>query len=88
MSLSQDRAGFRTFTIEAEGRWDASARTLALKETYTFDDGHSDILTWTIINRGDGVCTKGAKRSLRDWPMASAKCGFDDWFFLPVCALR
>lgn len=43
------------FAIEAEGRWDATANTLALRETYTFDDGHTDILTWTIIRRGDGV---------------------------------
>lgn len=43
------------FTIEAEGRWDTTANTLALRETYTFDDGHTDILTWTIIKRGDGV---------------------------------
>jgi hypothetical protein len=43
------------FTIQAEGRWDARAHTLALKETYTFDDGHIDTLTWTIIKRGDGV---------------------------------
>ncbi len=42
------------FTIEAEGRYEVSANTLTLKETYTFDDGHQDFLTWTIINRGDG----------------------------------
>ena len=43
------------FTIEAEGRYDASANTLSLKEIYSFENGHQDILTWTIINRGDGV---------------------------------
>jgi hypothetical protein len=42
------------FMIEAEGRWDASANTLLLTETYSFDDGHRDFLTWTIINRGEG----------------------------------
>lgn len=26
-----------------------------LKEVYSFDDGHHDFLTWTIINRGEGV---------------------------------
>ena len=36
------------FTIAAEGRWDATANTLALQETYTFDDGHIDILTSMI----------------------------------------
>lgn len=43
------------FTIEAEGRWDAAAHTLALRETYSFDDGHVDVLTWTIIKRQDGM---------------------------------
>lgn len=42
------------FTIEAAGRWDASANTLSLNELYTFDDGHQDHLTWTIIKRGEG----------------------------------
>lgn len=41
------------FTIKAEGRWDASANTLSLKEIYSFDDGHQDVLAWTIIKRGD-----------------------------------
>lgn len=42
------------FTVEAEGRWEASANTLSLKETYLFEDGHRNFLTWTIISRGDG----------------------------------
>lgn len=42
------------FTIEAEGHYEASANTLTLKETYAFDDGHRDFLTWTIIKRGEG----------------------------------
>ncbi len=41
------------FTIKAEGRWEPSANTLSLKEVYTFDDGHQDFLTWTIIKRGE-----------------------------------
>lgn len=46
--------GYRNrFTIDAEGRWDASAHTLSLKEVYSFDDGHQDFLTWTIIKRGE-----------------------------------
>ena len=44
--------GFQnSFSLEAEGRWDASANTLSLKEVYTFDHGHQDFLTWTIIKR-------------------------------------
>ena len=47
--------GFQNrFSIEAHGTWDPSANVLSLKETYTFDDGHTDVLTWTIIKRGDG----------------------------------
>ena len=41
------------FTIDAEGTWDPSANVLSLKETYVFDDGHTDILTWTILKRGE-----------------------------------
>ena len=39
------------FSIEAEGRWDQSANTLALREVYSFDNGHVDTLVWTIIKR-------------------------------------
>lgn len=39
------------FSIEAEGRWDESAQTLAIREVYTFDDGHVDTLVWTILKR-------------------------------------
>lgn len=42
------------FRIEATGTWDGSANVLSLKEIYTFDDGHVDHLTWTIIKRGEG----------------------------------
>lgn len=41
------------FSIEAEGNFDAAAHVLSLKEVYTFDDGHTDSLTWTIIKRSD-----------------------------------
>ncbi len=30
--------------------------TLALKETYTFDDGHSDVLSWTIVKQSVTAC--------------------------------
>jgi hypothetical protein len=42
------------FRIEAEGMWDAAARTLAVREVYTFDDCHTDVLTWAILKRDDG----------------------------------
>lgn len=41
-------------TVEAAGRYDASANTMVIEEAYSFEDGHRDILTWTIINRGQG----------------------------------
>ena len=37
------------FKIKARGVWDASSKTLSLKETYTFDDGHLDTLDWQIV---------------------------------------
>jgi hypothetical protein len=42
------------FTVDAQGTWDSLANVLSLKEDYTFDDGHTDQLTWAIIKRGEG----------------------------------
>ncbi len=39
------------FKIVTKGKWDASTSILSLKETYTFDDGHSDVLNWTILKQ-------------------------------------
>ena len=61
------------FTIEAEGRWDATANTLVLKETYAFDDGHHDILTWTIIKRDEG--TYEGRESLVDGTASGEQAG-------------
>ncbi|MBD8554349.1 DUF3833 family protein [Rhizobium sp. CFBP 8762] len=55
VTLSRFGAFQNQFKISAEGRWDAAANTLALKEIYTFDDGHTDTLTWTIIKRDGGT---------------------------------
>ena len=41
-------------TIDAKWPYDVSANTLTLKKTYIFDDGHDDVVTWTIISRGEG----------------------------------
>lgn len=44
--------GFQNrFTIDARGRFDATANVLTLTEDYFFDDGHSDTLSWTILKR-------------------------------------
>lgn len=52
-TLSRFGALENRFRIEAEGIYDPAAHTLALRETYTFDDGHIDTLVWTIIKRSD-----------------------------------
>lgn len=41
------------FRIEAEGHWDEAAQSLAIRETYRFDDGHEDILTWSILKTSE-----------------------------------
>ncbi|KQT04803.1 DUF3833 family protein [Rhizobium sp. Leaf386] len=52
-TLSRFGAFENRFTIDAEGIYDPKAHTLALKEVYRFDDGHTDTLIWTIIKRSD-----------------------------------
>ncbi len=41
-------------TITAHGELDAEADTVVLTESYTFDDGHSDTLRWTIHKTSEG----------------------------------
>lgn len=41
------------FRIAAKGNWKARRSLLQLTETYSFDDGHIDTLTWKI-EKGDG----------------------------------
>ncbi|HQS17222.1 DUF3833 family protein [Reyranella sp.] len=36
------------FTVKAQGTWDEAARILHFVETWTFDDGRQDTLTWRI----------------------------------------
>jgi hypothetical protein len=35
-------------TIVAEGKWDAGSQAVRFVETYRFDDGHIDTLSWVI----------------------------------------
>lgn len=42
------------FTVKAHGEWDSMARVLNFEETWTFDDGRQDTLTWRISPRGTG----------------------------------
>ena len=41
-------------SITAHGELDADTDTVVLTETYTFDDGHSDTLRWTIHKTSEG----------------------------------
>jgi hypothetical protein len=54
VTLSRFETLQNQFKIEAEGRWDGVNRTLALREVYTFDDGHIDTLDWTIRKTDSG----------------------------------
>lgn len=44
-------------TIAAHGELDADTDTVVFTETYSFDDGHSDTLRWTIHKTADGQYT-------------------------------
>lgn len=48
ITLSRGETFVNQFRIKAEGHWDPEGQTLALREVYKFDDGHVDILVWTI----------------------------------------
>lgn len=41
-------------SISAHGELDADTDTVVFTETYTFDDGHSDTLRWTIHKMAEG----------------------------------
>jgi len=47
----------RRATISATGTWENETDTVLFTETYTFDDGQSDTLHWTIRKIGDGRYT-------------------------------
>jgi len=53
VTLSRFEVLQNQFKIEAVGSWDVVANTLAIKEIYTFDDGHVDELTWSILKKDD-----------------------------------
>ncbi len=42
------------FTMKARGSWDETSGVLAFTETWTFDDGRQDTLSWRIARRADG----------------------------------
>ena len=42
------------FTVNAHGSWDKAARLITFTETWTFDDGRQDTLSWRIVKGADG----------------------------------
>jgi hypothetical protein len=42
------------FTVKAHGSWDEAAQRLTFTETWTFDDGRQDTLSWRIFRQADG----------------------------------
>lgn len=55
ITLSRGETFVNQFRINAEGHWNPEAQSLALREVYTFDDGHVDTLEWTIQRLDTGV---------------------------------
>ena len=53
----------RRATIAAEGSWDNDGRKIRFVETYTFDDGQTDTLDWTIYRQAIGRYS-GSEKSL------------------------
>jgi Protein of unknown function (DUF3833) len=44
----------KRFTIEASGEFQAGSNVLSFTETWTFDDGFTDTLSWRIQKRSEG----------------------------------
>jgi hypothetical protein len=51
-------------SISATGEWDIASQAVAFRETYKFDDGHTDTLNWSIRKVADGKYT--GRESLLD----------------------
>ncbi len=63
-------------TIAAHGELDADTDTVVLTETYTFDDGHSDTLRWTIHKLSEGQYTGHENRLEGEASGEQAGCAF------------
>jgi len=66
----------RRATITAHGEFEANTLTVLLTETYTFDDGHSDTLRWTIRKLGEGQYTGHENRIVGEAAGEQAGCAF------------
>jgi len=58
------------FTVKAQGTWEEAARILHFVETWTFDDGRQDTLSWRIGRRWAGA-TWATSQSSRVRPKVS-----------------
>lgn len=54
----------KRFTVRARGSWDAGAAVVSFDETWRFDDGRSETLSWRIARRAAGHYT-GSEPRLR-----------------------
>jgi hypothetical protein len=63
-------------SITAHGELDAATDTVVFTETYTFDDGHSDTLRWTIHKMAEGQYTGLENRLEGEAVGEQAGCAF------------
>lgn len=63
-------------TITAHGEFEANTQTVLFTETYSFDDGHTDTLRWTIRKIGDGKYNGHENRIQGEASGEQAGCAF------------
>ena len=64
------------FTVKAHGTWDDVAGVLNFTETWTFDDGRQDTLTWRIAKLDSGRYTGQEQRLDGEAEGERAGCAF------------
>ena len=63
-------------TISSHGEFESDTQTVLFTESYTFDDGHSDTLHWTIRKGDEGKYTGLENRLEGEAIGAQAGCAF------------
>lgn len=66
----------RRATIAAEGSWDVKSQIVTFTETYTFDDGHTDTLRWTIKKIAQGKYTGAEPRLIGEAEGEQSGCAY------------
>lgn len=64
------------FTVKAHGSWDDAAGVLNFVETWTFDDGRQDTLSWRIERRATGQYAGAEPRLEGEAEGEAAGCAF------------